>query len=438
MKIRALLLLLALTVLGACSTARPASSSLPGATVGPGASGADHVASMNSSRDIVLAVANPQEPPPTHAGSSMLGYAPPATYGKGQRAISMLDSMREHYGWHEVAGWPIKALSLYCIVLEPPAGMSRDELLAALAKDERVALAQPLQDYTVYSAQNTDGAHKYNDPYADLQRGFVETDAALAHNTSQGDHVAIAIVDTGIDTTHPDLQGRIHDASNEVDGDDAAFKRDAHGTEVAGIIGAIGDNHVGIVGIAPKAIISSYKACWYPTTLEAGARCNSFTLAKALAAILDTDARVINLSLGGPSDPLLDKLLLQLLEERRVVVAALPPDGSTRGFPDSAPGVLVVRVSGPTPAPPGVLSAPGTDILTTQPGGGYDFTSGSSMAAAHVSGIVALLLSISPNLDPNSIRELLLSSSKVVGGMRQVDAAAAVIALRNTLSTSRR
>ena len=79
MKIRALLLLLALTVLGACSTARPASSSLPGATVGPGASGADHVASMNSSRDIVLAVANPQEPPPTHAGSSMLGYAPPAT-----------------------------------------------------------------------------------------------------------------------------------------------------------------------------------------------------------------------------------------------------------------------------------------------------------------------------------------------------------------------
>jgi subtilisin family serine protease len=60
------------------------------------------------------------------------------------------------------------------------------------------------------------------------------------------------------------------------------------------------------------------------------------------------------------------------------------------------------------------------------------------MAAAHVSGIVALLLSISPNLDPNSIRELLLSSSKVVGGMRQVDAAAAVIALRNTLSTSRR
>jgi subtilisin family serine protease len=223
-----------------------------------------------------------------------------------------------------------------------------------------------------------------------------------------------------------------------VDADNPAFNRDPHGTEVAGIIGAIGDNHVGIVGIAPKSVISIYKACWYPTTIEAGARCNSFTLAKALAAILDTDARVVNLSLGGPSDPLLDKLLAQLLEQRRIVVAAMPPDGSTRGFPDSAPGVLVVRMSGASPAPPGVLSAPGNDILTTQPGGGYDFTSGSSMAAAHVSGIVALLLSLSPSLDAQTVHDLLLSSSKSVGGMRQVDAAAAVTALRRNVSASRR
>jgi subtilisin family serine protease len=98
----------------------------------------------------------------------------------------------------------------------------------------------------------------------------------------------------------------------------------------------------------------------------------------------------------------------------------------------------VVRVSGAKPAPPDVLSAPGNDILTTQPGGGYDFTSGSSMAAAHVSGIVALLLALSPELDAHSIRELLLSTSKTVGGMRQVDAAAAVTALRKNLASTRR
>lgn len=435
MKIASLLLVLAVTMLGACSTARP--NSPQGTAVAPASTAGDHVAAMNSARDIVLAVANPQEPPPTHAGSSVLGYVPPAAYGAGQRAVSMLDAMRTHYGWREVTGWPIKALSLYCIVLEPPAGMSRDELLAVLAKDDRVALAQPLQDYTVYSTQN-DGAHKYNDPYADLQRGFVETDAALAHGSSQGDRVHIAVVDTGVDTTHPDLAGRVHDITNEVDGDGNDLQRDAHGTEVAGIIGAIGDNHTGIVGIAPKSIISVYKACWYPGPVQDGARCNSFTLAKALAGILDTDARVINLSLGGPADPLLNKLLLQLLEQRRIVVAALPPDGSTRGFPDSAPGVLVVRVSGASPAPPGVLSAPGNDILTTQPGGGYDFTSGSSMAAAHVSGIVALLLALSPDLDAHAVHDLLLSSSKMIGGKRQVDAAAAVAALRKDISSSRR
>jgi len=435
MKIGKLLLVSAMVMLGACTTPRPHDAA--GTTVAPASSPSDHVAAMDSARDIVLAVANPQEPPPTHAGSSMLGYTPAASYGAGQRAISMLDAMRMHYGWHEVTGWPIKALSLYCIVLQPPAGMTREDLLAALAKDDRVALAQPLQDYSVYSAQD-DGAHKYNDPYADLQRGFVETDAALAHGTSQGDRVHIAVVDTGVDTAHPDLDGRIHDSTNEVDGDSASFQRDPHGTEVAGIIGAVGDNHTGIVGIAPKSIISIYKACWYPGPVQDGARCNSFTLAKALAAILDTDARVINLSLGGPADPLLNKLLLALLDQRRIVVAALPPDGSTRGFPDSAPGVLVVRVSGPTPAPPDVLSAPGNDILTTQPGGGYDFTSGSSMAAAHVSGIVALLLSLSPDLDAHAVHDLLLGSSKLVGGKRQVDAAAAVSALRKDISSSRR
>ncbi|MCT7052183.1 S8 family serine peptidase, partial [Salmonella enterica] len=84
-----------------------------------------------------------------------------------------------------------------------------------------------------------------NDPYANLQRGFVETDAAVAHNVSQGDSVHIAIVDTGVVTSPPDLQGRIHDISNEVDGNAPAFNRDPHGTEVAGIIGAIGDNHLG-------------------------------------------------------------------------------------------------------------------------------------------------------------------------------------------------
>jgi subtilisin family serine protease len=389
------------------------------------------VSSMNSQRDIVLAVANPLESPSTNAGSSLLGYAAPRYYGAGQRAASTLAALKKSYGLRELTGWPIKALGVYCVVFEPPSGMTQDALLKALAKDDRVQLAQPLNEYSVYS-EGPRAAHPYNDPYVNLQRGFVETDAALAQNISQGNGVHVAIIDTGVDMTHLDLQGRIRDAHNLVDDDASAFNRDSHGTEVAGVIAADADNHQGIVGIAPKAILSVYKACWYQPAPNAGARCNSFTLAKALAAVLDTNVRIINLSLGGPPDPLLNMLLAKLLSQNRIVIAAMPPDGALDGFPNNVPGVIVVRVNGASTAAPGVLSAPGNDILTTQPGGGYDFTSGSSMAAAHVSGIAALLLSLAPNLDARTVHGLLLRSSKVSDGTLQVNAAAAVTALRST------
>ncbi|MEX1829422.1 S8 family serine peptidase [Luteibacter sp. CQ10] len=389
----------------------------------------DGVTGMDATRDIVLAVDNPLAPAPPRAGSSLIGYAPPPTYGVGQRARSLLADLRKRYGWNEMGGWPIRALGLYCIVLRPPAGVDRDALIADLGKDDRVRLAQPLQDYTVYASTTTEPEHHYNDPYTDLQHGFVDTQAAVAHAVTQGNGVHVAIVDTGADTTHPDLAGHVTVAGDAVSANDPAFADDRHGTEVAGVIAAVGDNHQGMVGIAPKAKLSVYKACWYPDP-KGGARCNSFTLAKALGAVGDTDARIVNLSLGGPADPLLGKLLSHLISQGRIVIAALPPDGDSLGFPDSAPGVIVVRSTANTPAPKGVLSAPGNDILTTQPGGGYDFTSGSSMATAHVSGIVALLLAVSPTIDAKRVHDVLLDTSTVTHGMLQVNAAAAVEAIR--------
>jgi hypothetical protein len=421
---RALVLLALAIALGAPAQRAVASHGHPV----NGSAPATMAAAMDAQRDIVLAVANVLEPPSTRAGSSLLGYTPPARYGAGQRALSVMDALKRHYGLREIAGWPIKPLGLYCAVFEPPPGTTRDDLLKTLAADARVRLAQPLQDFAVYAQQGAP-APRYNDPYVDLQRGFVETAAARAHVLSQGKGVDIAIVDTGVDQRHPELQGRIRDVHNLV-GDDGAFDADPHGTEVAGIVAADGNNRQGIVGIAPEATLSVYKACWYPPVAGAGARCNSFTLAKALAAILDTRVRIVNLSLGGPADPLLRMLLAQLLDQGRIVVAAMPPDGKPDGFPNDVPGVIVVRVANAAAATPGVLSAPGTDILTTQPGDGYDFTTGSSMAAAHVSGIVALLLALAPKLDAHSVHALLLDSSKVSDGLLQVNAAAAVEQLR--------
>jgi subtilisin family serine protease len=257
-----------------------------------------------------------------------------------------------------------------------------------------------------------------------LQRGFVETHAAQAHHTSVGKDVRIAVIDTGANTQHPDLQGRIDASSNLVDKNETAFLQDRHGTEVLGIIGAAGNNGQGIVGMAPGSRLSLYKACWYPPA-GTGARCNSFTLAKALAGVLQSDARIINMSLGGPADELLNQLLGQLLKQGRLVVTALPANQQLSGFPSGVAGVVVVGMGGMLSPPADALFAPGRDILTLAPGGRYDFATGSSMAAAHVSGTAALLWSQAPQLERADILEILARS-----GTPQIDAERALRNLR--------
>ncbi|UJB13447.1 S8 family serine peptidase [Xanthomonas translucens] len=443
MSLRRTCLFVACLALGACAHGGRNATDAPAAAAAAPAKTPtlDASPTLDSQRQIVLAVANPMAAPGRHAGSNLIGYASSKYYGAGTQAAETLDALTQRYGLRQVTGWPIKPLGVYCVVLEPAPGEQRDALLAELAKDERVTLSQPLQEFATYAdaaplAQPAQALH-YNDPYVDMQRGFAATNAASAQVLSQGQGVGVAIVDTGVDTAHPDLQGRLREVRDLVGADPTAFNRDHHGTEVAGIIAAGSNNHLGIVGMAPKAMLDVYKACWYPQRAGAGAGCNSFTLAKALVAIGDTRTRIINLSLGGPADPLLRKLLEQLLRQGRIVVAAMPPDGRLDGFPDATPGVIVVRSSSATPSPPGVLSAPGEDILTTQPNGAYDFTSGSSMATAHVSGVVALLLALAPQLDTRSVHELLQRTSRQRDGLLQVDAAAAVQALPRTAATAR-
>lgn len=383
------------------------------------------VAAIDGQRDIVLAVANPIAPV-SRAGSNVLGYGAVDEYRNGQRAMSTLGELKRRYGLREIVGWPIKPLGLYCAVLRPAPGADREALLKALAGDARVRIAERLQEYEVYGQPSA--GPRYDDPYVRLQRGFAEIDAARAQRSSQGRGVDVALVDTGVDIAHPDLKGRIRGAYNMVDDDATTFNRDRHGTEIAGVIAAAGGNKLGIVGIAPQSKLSVYKACWHPPGANV-ARCNTFTLAKALAALVDSDIRIVNLSLGGPRDLLLEQLLAALLRQDRIVVAAMPPNGRVEGFPAATPGVIVVRSAQAREAPPGVVTAPGDDILTTQPNGRYDFASGSSLAAAHVSGIAALLLSLSPDLDAGEVRAILQRSSATPGGNRLVNAAAAVAAL---------
>jgi subtilisin family serine protease len=354
-------------------------------------------------RLILLTVANPPELLALRAGSSLRGYDLAPAYRESNSARALLDGIERDHHLHELANWPIEPLQVHCVVLELPATASRDEVLQQLQQDSRVSLAQPLQDFSTL-------AGGYNDPYFGLQQGFARIDAADAQRWSRGEGVRVAVIDTGMDGTHPDLQGRIEVQRNFVDDDARQFGADRHGTEVAGVIAADANNREGIVGVAPGVRIFAFKACWQMQPHADAAQCNSFTLAKALTVAIESGANIINLSLGGPADPLLTQLVQYALRRGVIVVGAVPPDGRGDGFPVGVSGVIAVDVAGHA-AGGSALRAPGREVLTLTPGGHYDFVSGSSLAAAHVSGAVALLLATDSGLDPVAVRSLLAQSS---------------------------
>ena len=127
----------------------------------------------------------------------------------------------------------------------------------------------------------------------------------------------------------------------------------------------------------------------------------------------------MNLSLAGPPDPLLERLIRAALAQGTAIVTAYRRDASGVAFPGSVEGVLAVGSSAPAlpdapVAPP--LAAPAEDILTAAPGGGFEFVSGSSFAAAFVSGILALLLERAPDLEVDRLHEVLRRTSRVLPG----------------------
>ncbi len=303
-------LLSALALLAACANPSPGAPPSVPAAPAPGATApeaADLSMRENSSRYVIVALANPLQRVPVRAATSPAGYGAPPRYTTGMHAATLVEQIAREHQLVQAAAWPIPSLNVHCIVFEILDSRPREEVLAALAKDDRIALAQPLQDFSVQeqpTARTADAAVAYNDPYAPLQRGFIGTSAAQAHRVTTGRGTHVAVIDTGAQTGHPDLQGRILETHNLVDDDAGAFQKDRHGTEVLGIMAATGNNLQGIVGMAPAARFSLYKACWYPAQPPgSGARCNSFTLAKALVAVMSSDARIVNMSLGGPSDP---------------------------------------------------------------------------------------------------------------------------------------
>jgi subtilisin family serine protease len=383
---------------------------------------------------IVVAVANPVAGRPSAVGGTAHGYGGSTNYRVGASAAAIIREITKQYSLTRVSEWPIDELQMHCVLFRIPPGTTREAIIEKLKADQRILIVQPLNEFE--SATDTPPAvaptSAENDPYARLQSNVRALDVAEAHNFSRGAGVRVAIIDTGVDTRHPDLVGRTQLTRNYIDTDEVAFRGDRHGTQVAGLIAAAANNGVGIVGVAPDVHLMAYKACWQASATTAG-RCNSFTIAQALADALAAKAQVINLSLVGPSDPLLEALIAKAIASGVIVVGAVSDDPRF-GFPAKLPHVLPVAEA-ETAGDKGddILRAPARDIVTLVPNGHYDFASGSSLATAQVTGVVALLLARNQKLGINRLRELLSQSTEnhdtTRGPFRSVNACVAVARL---------
>ncbi len=402
--------MVAAVVLAGCATDRAPQTELPVS------------ARASPERYVVVTVRNPVAAPTPHAATTTRGYDAISVYAVGSVARKSSRALAVDYHLQEVSSWPIALLGVHCLTYAIPSDADREQLLAKLVHDSRVESAQPLLSFETASAP-------YNDPYAALQNNMQQMAVQDAQALSRGASVRVAVIDTGVDVHHPDLPASVV-VQNFVDNDTAAFQEDAHGTAVAGVIAAIPNNGVGIAGIAPDVRLLLYKACWRAAATGTKAVCNSFTLAQALVAAIEAHADIINLSLAGPRDPLLERLVDRAAAAGIIVVGAVRPDGLRDSFPTNIASVIAVDALESGHANPGVLRAPGRDVVSLAPHAHYDFYSGSSLATAEISGLVALLRSQRPHLTAQDAQSLLLESeASTAAGMSPPNACAALASL---------
>jgi subtilisin family serine protease len=291
--------------------------------------------------------------------------------------------------------WRVSALEAHCLEVVPDGNANRARLLQQLAADKRVQQIHANQLHYL-------AGMPARDPYFDLQArtraGGVQS--ILRHGT--GKHIRIAMIDTGVDVTHPDLIGQIAEAVNFVGGAADAVPAEFHGTAVAGLISAMPSNGIGIHGLAPDAEMLALRACWEPT--YGYGLCNTNTLAQALDYAIEVRARIINMSLAGPEDALLAQLVNRAIELGAIVFGAVGED-PTQSFPASIPGVIGV-LQGSLETEHGAgrsFIVPGKQLLSTVPNNRYDFVSGSSFATAHASGVAAVMLEQQPHLQADAL-----------------------------------
>ncbi|WP_249123671.1 MULTISPECIES: S8 family serine peptidase [unclassified Bradyrhizobium] len=319
-----------------------------------------------------------------------------------------------------------------------PDNRSVSTVVRELVADNVIKSAQPNYRFTLQQAAV---AVAEGDP---AQYALARLRLPEAHGLARGDNITIAVIDSGIDVSHPELAGVIGGTFDALGSKEGPH---AHGTGIAGVIAA----HARLMGTSPSANLLAIRAFG---VAGSSAESTSFVLLRSLDYAVSKGARVINMSFAGPEDPLLGKSLAAAAGKGVILVAASgnagpksPPlypaadrnviavsatDASDRLFPASNRGSHIA------------IAAPGVDILTSAPDAKYQVTSGTSFAAAYISGLVALMLERNPALTASDVRGILAKTAQDLGapgrddlfGAGRADALAAVQAAGAPVATA--
>ena len=342
---------------------------------------------------------------------------------------AQIDALQRRFRLARISSTPIGLTGTTFYRWRIPDRRAVAAVVRQLEADRLVASAQPNYQFQLQQAE----AKSEGEP---AQYELAKLHLPQAHALAKGGRVRVAVIDSAVDTTHPDLAGAVADSFDATGTPPAPH---AHGTAIAALIAG----HGKLVGAAPEANILAVRAF---DPKGGSAQGTTFAIIRGLDWAVAHQARVINMSFAGPADPAIHRALEAAHRKGVVLIAAAGNAGPKSPPLYPAADADVIAVTG-TDAQDRVLAvanrgryiavaAPGADLLVAIPGGGYEVSSGTSYAAAEIAGIAALLIDRNGDLKPTEVRGLLIGTAHDLGpkgrdaefGAGLVDAFAAVSA----------
>jgi subtilisin family serine protease len=286
-------------------------------------------------------------------------------------------------------------------------------LVRSLAANPDVVYAEPNYMRTLMRAPN--------DPMLDRQWPLRSIQAIEAWDITTGDGSTIALLDTGVSPTHPDLANKILPGHDFVNNDDDAVDDEGHGTYTAGVVAANSDNGVGVAGVCWNCKILPVKV------LNQRGQGDDAAIAEGIRWSVDHGVRIISMSLGGPDDTQVIRDAVGYAHDHNTLIIAASGNGQSEGnapnYPAAYPSVLAVAATGGSDLVTGFsttgdyvdIAAPGVGVWSTlwnrREGDTYGAANGTSAACPHVAGAAALVLSVRPDLSADQLAEVLEASA---------------------------